>query len=177
MPERSSTVGTVSPDSADTAVHPYRRAWETRDLGAWGDALSDELVTHSPMLRSPFVGRELALELFEVLFASTGEFQLTAELSDGDLSAFFWRAQLGGDVVEGADLIRLDARGKVCEIRVLIRPLVGIGRFGAAIGPRLASRRGRLRSPLVRVLNAPIGGLFAVIDRVASALAVPKTRR
>ena len=155
-------------------VHPYRRAWESRDLKGWEQALSPDVVIHSPLLTAPFVGRKVAVELFAVLFESLARFEITDELAAGDTRAFFWRAESGGRPIEGADLIRLDGDGKVGEITVLIRPLVSLAAFGGAVGPPLAGQRGRLGGALVRVLNAPLTVLFSLVDRVASRLVVPR---
>jgi SnoaL-like domain len=151
--------------------HPFRTAWRTRELDAWIEALSHEVVLHSPVVRTPFRGRSAATELFGVLFEVFGEVEITRELADNtDAHAFFWRANVAGRVIEGADLLRYDARGKIAEIRVLIRPLVDIATFAAAIGPPLAARRSPARGALVRLLTLPLKGILSVADIVSSRL-------
>jgi hypothetical protein len=151
-------------------VHPYRVAWQTRDLGAWGVALAPDVQLHSPIFKSPFLGRDAAVELFGVLFDAVGVFEFTDELTAGDTHAFFWRAEIAGRWVEGTDLIRHDQNGQIAEIRVLIRPLAGIAAFGAAVGPPLAARRGPFRAPLLRVLMLPFNAILTLADAVASRL-------
>src|SRR4051812_49525431 len=84
---------------------------------------------------------------------------------------FAWRGEIGGRVVEGADFVRADARGKITEIRVFIRPLVDIGVFAGAAGPPLARRRGRLQALVLRALTLPLRALLAAVDAVAPRLA------
>jgi hypothetical protein len=151
-------------------VHPYRAAWQTRDLDDWAQALAPDVQMHSPIFKSPFLGRDAAVELFGILFDSIGTMELIDELAAGDTRVFFWRADIGGRWVEGMDLIRHDQHGKIAEIRVLIRPLAGIAAFGAAIGPPLAAKRGALRAPLLRVLMLPFNAILALADAVASRL-------
>lgn len=151
-------------------AHPYRTAWQTRDLDAWADALAPDVELYSPIFNSPFRGREAAIELFEVLFRAAGTVEITDELSSGDTHAFFWRADFDGRPVEGVDLIRHDRDGKITEIRVSIRPLVGIAAFGVAVGPPLARKRGALRAPLLRLLMVPFNAILALADVVASRL-------
>jgi ketosteroid isomerase-like protein len=151
-------------------VHPYRSAWQTRDLAAWEAALAPDVELHSPIFSSPFRGREAAIELFEVLFRRAGRVEITHEFSSGNTHAFFWRVDFGGRLAEGVDLIRSDQHGKVAEIRVSIRPLSGIAAFGAAVGPPLAGKRGALRAPLLRVLMLPFNAILALADVVASRL-------
>ena len=138
--------------------HPFRTAWRTRDLDAWIEALSPEIVLHSPVVQTPFEGRSAARELYGVLFDTFGEVEFVGEFADTGSHAFFWRANVGGRVIEGVDRLRYDGRGKIVEIRVLIRPLVDIAVFAAAIGPPLAARKSPARGALVRLLMLPLKG-------------------
>ncbi len=150
--------------------HPFRTAWRTRDLDAWIEALSPEIVLHSPVVRTPFRGLPAARELYGVLFETFGEVEFIDELTDTDSHAFFWRANVAGRVIEGADRLRYDERGKIAEITVLIRPLVDIAAFASAIGPPLAARKSPTRGALARVLTLPLKGILSITDAVASRL-------
>jgi hypothetical protein len=156
------------PDSMD--VHPFRTAFRTRDLDAWSDTLGADVVAHSPIFKSPFVGRETVVELYGVLFDALGNLEITDELANGDSRAFFWRADVGHRKVQGADLLRVDADGKIVEITVLIRPLVDIAAFGSAVGPPLARKRGRVPAILVKLISAPLGWMMALVDVIAPRL-------
>jgi hypothetical protein len=155
---------------ASISTHPYRAAWEKRDLDAWLDALAADVVLWSPILRTPFRGQVAAAELFDILFSAFGDVRITHEFASDDVSAFFWRADINGRVIEGTDLIKNNEEGKISEIRVLIRPLIDIATFAAAVGPPLARRRGRVRGLVARLLSAPLRPLLAAIDYMASRL-------
>jgi hypothetical protein len=148
--------------------HPFRAAFETRDLDAWVDALATDVVVHSPIIKTPFTGREAVAELYAVLFSALGRLDFTDEFAVGDSHAFFWRADVDGRWVEGADVLRHDEHGKISEITALIRPLADIALFAAAVGPPLARKRGRLRVPLLRLLTLPLQAILAVADAVAT---------
>jgi hypothetical protein len=150
--------------------HPFRAAWRTRDLDAWVDALAVDVELYSPVVKTPFRGREAARELYGVLFETFGDVDITDEFEHGDSHAFFWRADVGGQRIEGADLLHYDEHGRIAEARVLIRPLVNIAAFAAAAGPPLGAKRGRLRVPLLRLLTLSLKGLMAVTDAVSSRL-------
>jgi hypothetical protein len=150
--------------------HPFRTAWRTRDLDPWIEALSPEIVLHSPILQTPFRGRPAARELYGVLFETFGEVEFVGELADADSHAFFWRATVAGRVIEGADRLRYDEQGKIAEITVLIRPLVDIAAFASAIGPPLAARKSPTRGALARLLTLPLKGILSITDTVASRL-------
>ncbi len=150
--------------------HPFRTAWRVRDLDAWIDALSPDVVLHSPVVRAPFRGRGAAHELYGVLFETFGEVNLIAEFADGDSHTFFWRADVSGRTIEGADLLRHDTDGKIAEITVLIRPMTDIAVFSATVGPRLAAGRSPTRGMLARLLTRPLVAILALADAVASRL-------
>jgi SnoaL-like domain len=153
-------------------VHPFRAAWRTRDLDAFGDHLAADVVLYSPVITTPFRGRDAAIELYGVLFDAFGDFEITDEFAAGESQAFFWRGELGSRRIEGVDLIHLNGEGKISEVRVLIRPLVDIGTFAGAVGPPLAGRRGRIRAFALRLLALPLGAILALADFVASRLVV-----
>ncbi len=150
--------------------HPFRAAWRTRDLDEWIEALSPEIVLRSPVVRKPFRGRSKARELYGVLFETFGEMKITSELAGKDNHAFFWRAEVAGRWIEGADLLSYDGQGSITEIRVLIRPLVDIAVFASAVGPSLAARRSPARRAVVRLLTLPLKGILTIADVVASRL-------
>ena len=69
---------------------------------------------------------------------------------------------------EGADLLRHNSDGKIYEVRVQVRTLIGIGHFGAALGPALARRRGPIRGALLRVSSPLLSAMFAMVDATAT---------
>jgi hypothetical protein len=152
-------------------THPFRRAWETRDLDEWSAALDDGVVVHSPLIRTPFRGRQVVTDLYETIFETFKDVEIEHELNDGRETAFFWKATVGGSPVDGVDLVRVDAQGKVSEISVYFRPLVSLGAFAAAAGPGIAGKRNSVLGAIARVATAPLRLLFSMIDRIATALA------
>lgn len=150
------------------APHPFRAIWETGDRDAWADALAPDVVLNSPILKTPFRGREAVAEVYDVLLDVLRSLEVTHEFADGDAHAFFWHAELNGRTIEGTDIVHADGHGKISEITALIRPLVDIGALAAAMGPPLSGRRGPLRPPLVRLLTLPLRGILLVADAIAT---------
>ena len=130
-------------------THPFVTAWQARDVEAWRAALAPDVVLHSPLLSRPFRGREEVTGVYRILFDRFGQVEITGRFPNGDTTAFHWRGTVRGGEVEGADLVRLDASGQVAEIRVFMRPLVGLGTFTAAMAPSAAPLR-----PLFRAIDA-----------------------
>jgi hypothetical protein len=156
---------------APVEKHPFRAAWETRDGAAWREALGPDVRLNSPIIESPFVGRDAVGDLYEVLFDALGPVTITSELpAEEGTTVFFWRADLDGRTIDGTDVVRRASDGSVAEITVFIRPLVGIGAFAEAVGPPLAARLGKTRGVLLRILSAPLVLFLFVVDRAATAL-------
>ena len=100
-----------------------------------------DVILRSPLLRKTFEGRGAVSDLYRMLFRRFGEVEITDELGDGDVTAFYWRGRVAGRTIEGADFVRLGADGKVLEIRVLMRPFVNLVWFTVAMTPTLAADR------------------------------------
>lgn len=158
--------------------HPFRIAFETRDLKDWVDELAEDVVAFSPMLSAPFRGRELLADLYRTLFETFDEFEITEEFVSDGSAAFFWQGVMKGRRVQGTDLLRRNQQGKISEITVFIRPLIAIADFGAAVGPPFARRRGRVTPVIARLVSAPLRALFAFTDAVAARIVLgPSARR
>jgi hypothetical protein len=157
-------------DSAPGSIHPFRALFETGDLGPWTAALDPEVELYSPLITTPFQGRETAIELYGVLLEKLDNWEVAQEYSAGDWYACLWQADAGGRRIEGVDFIRSNSDGKITEVRVLIRPLVSLAAFASAIGPPLAAKQGRIRAILVRFFNLPLKVVLTSTDVVAPRL-------
>jgi SnoaL-like domain len=153
-------------------VHPYRAAWQTRDLDVLTRALSPDVVLHSPMFTAPFIGLDVAVELYSVLFEGLGNLEFTDEFSADGSSVLYWRADYRGRKIEGTDRLRIDQDGRICDVTVFIRPLDGIAVFASAIGPALAAKQSSIRRLLVQIVNYPLRAFLATADVVGTWLVI-----
>ena len=150
---------------------PFELLWQTRDLDAWVASLADDIVLHSPILTSPFVGREVARQLYGALLEALTDVVITERFSGPTGEVFVWNARSAGRRVDGLDVVRLDPAGRVAEITVMMRPFPGIAAFVAGAAEPMARRR----RPALRRIAGPVGSalipLFALLDRVGAAMA------
>lgn len=151
-------------------VHPYTELWESGNLRPWLHMLDPDVSIHSPMLTRPFVGIGQAEALFTVIVDVVEDMDITRHINDNDCDAFFWSASCSGRPIEGTDLLYTNAAGRISEIRVMIRPLVAIADFAAAVGPRLARRGGYGRALLATLLGRPLRHGLVATDWVGSIL-------
>jgi hypothetical protein len=160
----------AQPSADDTSVRTFVDAWQSRDPEALARILAPDVVLRSPIIESPFTGREAAIELYQILFEAFGDVTFHHQSRARDVYALAWSGELNGQLVTGAELIRVNDRGQIAEVTVFIRPLAGLAVFASAVGPRLASRRGRYRVPALTVMGAVLRSVSKVADLVSPRL-------
>jgi ketosteroid isomerase-like protein len=156
--------------TAPPATHPFRDAFVAADFDAMRDTMTPDVVLNSPILSTPFEGREAVLELFSVIHETLDEIRYTTDMADGDTRFMSWRTRIGKVEMEGADILRLDDEGRIKEFTVFFRPLAGITVLASALGKGLARRRSRTRSVVVGAASAPMVLLSRASDRIAPRL-------
>jgi SnoaL-like protein len=155
---------------APPATHPFRDAFVARDFDAMRDTMTPDVVLNSPILSTPFEGREAVLELFSVIHETLEDIRYTTDIADGDVRFLSWRTGIGKVEMQGADILHLDEEGRIKEFTVFFRPLAGITVLASALGKGLARRRSRTRALLVAAASAPMVALSRATDRIAPRL-------
>jgi hypothetical protein len=151
--------------------HPFRQAVEARDIDALIDTFAADVVLRSPLISEPFRGRENVGFIFRTLaddYLFTDDFEYTAELADGDVVVVAFRGLLKGTEVEGVDLLRLNADGKIGEVTVFLRPLPGTAAIAKFLSPRIVGRRNRLKGAFAGLGARPLSGMAKLFDAIGS---------
>jgi hypothetical protein len=115
----------------------FRAGVEAGDLGAMIDALSPEVVFHSPITFKPFEGKEAVSTLLGVVSETFEDFRYTDELDGDGVKALVFQARVGDRQVEGLDLLRFDAEGLIEDFTVMVRPLSAAMALAEAVGKGL----------------------------------------
>jgi SnoaL-like domain len=113
----------------------FKVAVETEDREALTEALAEDVVFRSPVVFKPYEGKpvvstiliEGAMNVFE-------DFSYRHQLENGDVAALIFDARVGDRELQGIDLLRFDAAGKVVELTVLVRPMSGVNALAQAMG-------------------------------------------
>ena len=129
----------------------FRVAAEKKDVELMTEALSDDVVLHSPVLFNGFEGREaVGLILSHVAEVLEGLTYTDEALGDGTAVLRF-KARVGELELEGIDYLTLDEDGQGLRPDRLHAPALGAHRFQRADG-RAPRRRAsqQLESPLIR---------------------------
>jgi ketosteroid isomerase-like protein len=120
----------------------WEEAVSRRDLDAVTALLAEAVTFRSPAVHRPYVGREVVASLLAHVTAVFGGLEYTAVYTSGDGGVVmqFQTSVAGPDrllQLEGVDIFRLDAEGRVCEMCVMIRPLSGLQALATAMAARI----------------------------------------
>lgn len=122
-------------------VHPFRRAIEARDLDAAVALLREDVVFRSPVVFTPYQGREALRQILEAVLAVFENFRYVREIGADDARghALVFEARVGDKQIEGCDFIQLDEDGAISAFTVMVRPMSGMLALAEAMKARLST--------------------------------------
>jgi len=109
--------------------------------GGFDELLADDVVFHSPIVYTPQVGKAVTtMYLTAALGTLAGDpngggtedggsgrrFGYTKEVMNGDTAVLEFETIVHGKYVNGVDIVRCNAEGRIVEFRVMIRPLQAV---------------------------------------------------
>ena len=99
--------------------------------------LADDVVFRSPAVFKPYEGRETVSTILRTVFGVFEDFRYTDELDGAGLHGLVFEARVGDRSLQGIDLLRLGADGRIAEFTVMIRPASGLIAVAERMGPAL----------------------------------------
>jgi hypothetical protein len=122
-------------------VHPFRRAIEARDLDAAVALLREDVVFHSPVVFTPYQGREALRRILGAVVVVFEDFRYVREIGADNARdhALVFEARVGDKQLQGCDFIELDDRGAISELTVMVRPLSAAIALADAMKAQLAA--------------------------------------
>jgi hypothetical protein len=122
-------------------MHPFRAAVEARDLDAGLALFAEDATLDSPVAFKPFTGIEQVSVVLRAVIETFEDFHYTDEFEGPDgTHALIFRARVGDKSVEGLDLIRENADGRIANLTVMVRPMSGL----MALAEAMAAKVGHL---------------------------------
>ena len=115
----------------------------TRDAVALDGLLADDVVFHSPVVHTPQRGKVLTAAYLTAAIRvfSAGSFRYVREVVGIGDAVLEFEAELDGILVNGVDMIKWNAEGRIVEFKVMIRPLKAIDLVHRRMAEMLASGR------------------------------------
>jgi SnoaL-like domain len=115
----------------------FRAAVEAKDVSAIGEVFTDDVTFRSPVVFKPYEGREAVAMILGAVAQVFEDFRYTDQVETGDAASLAFSARVGTRELDGIDLIRFDADGRVRELAVYVRPMTGVNALAEAMGRKL----------------------------------------
>lgn len=115
----------------------FRRAAEAKDFSVADELFSANPTFRSPAVFRPYVGREAMGVVLAAVVQVFEDFRYTDQIEEGDLAMLLFEARVGDRELNGIDVLRYDADGKIEELMVMIRPLSALNAVLEAMGAKL----------------------------------------
>lgn len=113
----------------------FRAAVEAEDPNALTATLAEDVVFRSPVVFKAYEGKQVvSMILTEGAMKVFEDFQYVEQLEGEGAAALIFSARVGDREVDGLDLLRFDADGKVSELTVMARPMSGLKALAEAMG-------------------------------------------
>ena len=115
----------------------FRAAAESKDFSAIDDLFAEGVSFRSPVVFKPYEGREAVATLLGAVIQVFEDFRYTDQVETGDVATLAFSARIGDRELDGIDLLRFDADGRVEEMAVYVRPMSGVNALAEAMGRKL----------------------------------------
>jgi hypothetical protein len=108
----------------------FRAAAEAKDFAAARDLFAEGVVFRSPVVFKPYEGRDALLVILGAVVSVFEDFRYVEQVEGGDTAMLMFEANVGERSVQGIDILRFDADGRVRELIVMVRPMSGMHALG-----------------------------------------------
>ena len=123
-------------------VAAWHRIVRERDLAALHALLAEDAVFHSPVVHAPQHGRALVAGYLGAALQLLGQpgFRYVREILGENEAMLEFETRIDEVLVDGVDIIRWDAQGRIVDFKVMIRPLKAINLVHERMAALLAKR-------------------------------------
>jgi hypothetical protein len=112
----------------------FMNAVKAMDTEAVPDVLAEDVVFRSPVVFKAYEGRDVvSVILTEGAMKVFEDFRYTDRFENDDEAALIFEARVGDRELQGLDLLRFDAEGRVRELTVMVRPMSGMHALAEAM--------------------------------------------
>ena len=113
------------------------------DPAVLSDLLADDAVFHSPVVHTPQAGKPVVMAYLIAASHVLGNdsFHYVRELVDGDEMMLEFVTEIDGISINGVDIIRFNSDGKICDFKVMVRPLKAINKVWEMMAAQLQTAK------------------------------------
>lgn len=124
------------------AVKSWHEIVRTRDVALLDELLADDVVFYSPVVHTPQVGKAITAMYLKAAMHVFGNesFRYVREVAGESDAVLEFETEIDGITINGVDMIRWNAEGRITEFKVMVRPLKAINLIhdlmGQMLGPK-----------------------------------------
>lgn len=120
----------------------FRAAAEGKDFSAIEELFTEDVTFRSPAVFKPYEGRETIAMILGTVVEVFEDFRYIDQVETGDTAVLVFSARVGDRELDGVDVLRFDAGGKIKELMVMVRPMSGMHALAEEMGARLSAATG-----------------------------------
>ena len=153
--------------SAATTIAHWRAAAESADADAALACLSPDIVLTSPLTdQFRLEGTDQLRDFLTSAFTAVKGIRFHTQIGQDNSYALAYRARVGSQPFEEAQLLLLDDKARIREITLFGRPMPALTALMITLGPELARRQGRRGlAALMRASATPVHAMVTFGDR------------
>ena len=124
-----------------TAWHALIRSRDARGLDA---LLADDVVLHSPVVHTPLAGKPIVRKYLQAALQVfvNDTFRYVRELEGPGDAVLEFQVEIDGITVNGVDMLRWNADGRIVDFKVMVRPLKAVNLIHQKMAALLAAAPG-----------------------------------
>ena len=124
-----------------TAWHALIRSRDARGLDA---LLADDVVLHSPVVHTPLAGKPIVRKYLQAALQVfvNDTFRYVRELEGPGDAVLEFQVEIDGITVNGVDMLRWNADGRIVDFKVMVRPLKAVNLIHQKMAALLATAPG-----------------------------------
>jgi ketosteroid isomerase-like protein len=120
----------------------FRAAAEAKDFARAEELFSSDVVFRSPAVFKPYEGIDALRVLLGTVVQVFEGFHYVDQVETGDTAVLVFEARVGERQLDGVDVLRFDADGRIVEMMVMVRPISGLNALAEEMGRRLGVAAG-----------------------------------
>ena len=111
-----------------TPISKWHSIVSTRDAHGLNELLADDVVFHSPVVHTPQIGKAVTFKYLAAAIDVFGNesFHYVREVTGENDAVLEFETVIDGITVNGIDMIKWNAEGRITEFKVMVRPLKAI---------------------------------------------------
>ncbi len=124
-------------------VEQWHQLVASRDQAALDELIAEDCVFLSPVVFSPQRGKALTIGYLTAALAVLGNdsFRYVREIIGDDSAMLEFEVEVDGKYINGVDIIRWNAQQRICEFKVMVRPLQAMNLLHAKMAEMLATQQ------------------------------------